>query len=116
MKFIIPLACLLLAVSCTQTGQVADDPSYANDVQPLFNSSCVGCHGPSQQNGGYRLDSRTEAVAGGSDSVANVVPGQPDSSELHRRLYGGTMPPSGRWDDDRVRTVRNWIEQGAKDN
>ncbi len=107
---------LLLLIACAPTGSVPEDPSYASDVQPLFNTSCVGCHGSGQQNGDYRLDSHTGVLGGGSDSVPNVIPGRPDSSRLFGRLDEGTMPPSGPLDSTKVHTVRNWIDRGAKDN
>jgi mono/diheme cytochrome c family protein len=107
---------LLLVLTCTESEQVPADPSYSSDVQPLFNTSCLGCHGSGQQNGNYRLDSRTGAMGEGSDPIPNVIPGEPDSSKLYQRLDLGTMPPSGPWDEMKVQTVKNWISEGAKDN
>ena len=107
---------LLLVLACTESEQVPADPSYADDVEPLFNTSCVGCHGSGQQNGNYRLDSRAGTMGEGSDPVPNVIPGEPDSSSLYQRLNLGTMPPSGPWDETKIQTVKNWITKGAKDN
>jgi Planctomycete cytochrome C len=35
---------------------------FAKDVQPLLRQSCVGCHGPSMQQAGLRLDRRSSAL------------------------------------------------------
>ena len=36
---------------------------FRRDIQPLFQEQCIGCHGPSQQMGGMRLDRRSSAMA-----------------------------------------------------
>ncbi|MBN2536712.1 hypothetical protein JXB37_00375 [candidate division WOR-3 bacterium] len=117
MKYLTLPAILLLAFGCASAPDgVKDDPSYANDIQPLFNTSCAACHSGASPAAGYDLASRAGALGPGTDTIPNVVAGQPDSSELQRRLDDGTMPPSGRWDSVKVHTVRNWIARGAKDN
>lgn len=116
MKYLTVLSVLLLVVACTQSEQVKTDPSYSDDVQPIFTANCVGCHGSAAQNGNYRLDSRAGAMANGSDTVPNVIPGEPDSSKLYQNLDFGTMPPTGPLEGMKIQTVKNWITQGAKDN
>ena len=78
----------------TQTPAKVD---FANDVQPIFRQSCVGCHGPSQQMAGFRLDRRRDAMRGGT--IAVIGPGNSDGSRLYRRLigseFGAQMPPTG---------------------
>ena len=32
---------------------------FRRDIQPLFQEKCIGCHGPSQQSAGMRLDRRS---------------------------------------------------------
>lgn len=117
MKYLAFSALVLLAFGCaTPPGGVKEDPSWTDDIQPLFNTSCAACHSGASPAAAYDLSSRAGALGPGTDTVPNVIPGRPDSSELQRRLDDGTMPPSGRWDSTRVQTVRNWIAQGAKDN
>ena len=117
MKYFTLLVGLAFLCGCTTAPSgVKDDPSYSSDVQPLFNASCAACHSGSSPSGNYDLSSRAGALGPGSDTVANVVAGQPDSSLLYQRLEAGTMPPSGRWDSVKVHTVRNWIARGAKEN
>src|SRR5262245_18601388 len=78
----------------TQTPTRVD---FAKDVQPILRQSCVGCHGPSQQMGGFRLDRRREAMRGGT--IAVIGPGNSDGSRLYQRLigseFGAQMPPTG---------------------
>lgn len=110
------LALALFVAACQEPVPAKDDPSYAGDVQPLFNAGCVGCHGGGSPAADYDLTSRAGALGTGSDDTPNVIPGSPEISVLHQRLDDGTMPPSGRWDSTKIATVRNWIAKGAKDN
>jgi len=118
---LVPAVLLLALLGCTTTPSgVPADPSYSTDVQPIFNGSCVTCHGDASPAGGYSLTSRAGAIAGGSDSVPNVVPNDAASSKLYRRISGAETPqmPPGQAPLDTVKTatVRNWIDKGAKDN
>ena len=96
-------------------GQAEAKVDYARDVQPLLNERCVGCHGPSQQMNGYRLDRRSAALGG--VVRANIVPGSSESSRLYRRLigsqFGQQMPPTGALDQREIDTIRKWIDEGA---
>ncbi len=123
MKFLtLTLAIAMLALSgCTTVpSEVPADPSYAADVQPIFNGSCLSCHGGTSPSGGYSLASRAATLGGGSDTVPNVIPGSADSSTLYRRIIGTEAPlmPPGQAPLDSVKTatIRNWINKGAKEN
>src|SRR5437762_1318013 len=39
--------------------------TYAKDIRPIFESSCLRCHGEEQQKGGLRLDSLEALQQGG---------------------------------------------------
>jgi mono/diheme cytochrome c family protein len=53
-------AALLTAQTATQTPGKVD---FRRDIRPLFQEKCIGCHGPSQQSAGMRLDQRSSAMA-----------------------------------------------------
>ena len=67
-----------------------------------------------------RLDTHRGALAGGDSGEAAIVPGEPDKSELLRRVLSDdeneVMPPP---DDhqaltaQQIETLRKWIEEGA---
>src|SRR5204863_8645337 len=89
---------------------------FGRDVQPIFKANCVGCHGPTQQNSGFRLDRRREAMRGGSLPV--ILPHSGETSRLILRLQGNSagmqMPPTGALSPDQTATSKNWIDQGAE--
>jgi Planctomycete cytochrome C len=55
--------------------------TFAKDIQPIFESACVRCHGDQRQRGGLRLDSLPGLLDGGKDGKM-VVPGDSKSSLL----------------------------------
>jgi hypothetical protein len=120
MRPMLLLALVLLGAGCT-TGPTSApaDPSYASDVQPIFNSNCVSCHGGSSPRAGYSLTSRAGAMGNGSDSLPNVVPGSADASKLYRVVAGleqPQMPPGQSLAAVSQQTIKNWIDKGAKNN
>jgi mono/diheme cytochrome c family protein len=46
--------------------QTPANVDFVRDVQPIFQQSCIGCHGPAQQQNGLRLDVRRDAMRGGT--------------------------------------------------
>lgn len=47
--------------------------TYAKDIKPLFEASCLGCHGEERQKGDLRLDSLEAVLKGGEDGKIVVV-------------------------------------------
>ena len=86
----------------------------AQDVYAIFEASCLNCHGP---DGAFRetlLMEYSELIDGGT-----VVPGNPDASELYKRLLGnterGVQMPFGQpqLPAQSIEVVRRWILAGA---
>ncbi|HXA50122.1 MAG TPA: ankyrin repeat domain-containing protein [Candidatus Acidoferrum sp.] len=94
------------------SAQSSAKPDFAKDVLPILRQNCFGCHGPSQQISGLRLD-RKSAVLGRKA----VVPGSSANSFLFHRIsgtaYGAQMPPTGALRAEHVNTLKLWIDQGA---
>ena len=97
--------------------------SYTKDIKPLFEKTCVNCHGPKKRpKGKFRIDTRELALKGGSEGVA-IIPGKSDKSPLTYyityQVVDYEMPPEGKKDypklnKDQIGLVRAWIDQGAK--
>jgi ankyrin repeat protein len=116
----VPVAALALMVAAGFDGRLLSQAptkiDFARDVQPLLKERCVGCHGPSQQMNGYRLDRRSTALGG--VVRANIVPGSGESSRLYRRLtsaqFGPQMPPTGILAPEEIDILKRWIDEGAE--
>lgn len=94
----------------------AGDVSYSGQIAPMFQESCVSCHGAETQEAGLRLDSYA-AVMAGSEYGAVIEAGSPENSLLLDMIAAGEMPQEDdAWDEDDVELVRSWIEEGAGDN
>jgi len=97
------------------TSPTAPAVSYRTDVQPIFDGACTSCHGT---QGGLNLGSRATLLAGGT-SGSSVIVGNGDGSLLVKRLNGSqppVMPTGGRLTSAQIKTISDWIDQGAKDN
>ncbi|MDD5542598.1 MAG: ankyrin repeat domain-containing protein [Acidobacteriia bacterium] len=97
-------------------GQSPAKVDFRRDVQPLFKQYCVGCHGPSLQMNGFRLDRRSDAMRGGTIPVIGA--GNSAGSRLYQRLigsdYGIQMPPTGALSPQQIKIIKDWIDQGAE--
>jgi hypothetical protein len=111
------------------TREIVADPSYANVIQEIFNRrGCASgsCHG-SAQAAGLSLTSSTSYanlvnVTATQSASSRVIPGDANGSYLivkveGRQTVGNRMPPSGSaLDNIDLTNLKNWINQGAKNN
>jgi ankyrin repeat protein len=106
-------ACLFAEVLTAQTPTGID---FGRDIQPIFKEHCIGCHGPSQQMAGLRLDRRRDAMNIAGRRV--IFPGESTSSRLYLRLSGNQlglqMPPTGALSGDQINLIKRWIDGGAE--
>ena len=111
------LALIGLLTLIISTHNVSAQSQIAQDAYAIFEGSCLICHGP---DGAYRetlLMEHDALIEGGT-----VVPGNPDASELYKRLLGttengGAQMPLGQppLPDPSIDTIRRWILAGAPD-
>ena len=99
--------CLLATIAAPLFAAPVD---FARDIQPIFETRCISCHGPSTQMAGLRLDQPASALK-------TVKPGNPTGSLLFRKVAGQektAMPPTGaRLSPQQIATLKSWIETGA---
>lgn len=91
---------------------------FREEVRPLFERSCLGCHGPAPYaRGGLDLSSMRGVLEGGSRGPA-VVPGDAEASLLYQVVAGLhddlrmplSSPPLAA---EEVEILRRWIDAGA---
>jgi mono/diheme cytochrome c family protein len=98
--------------------------TYANDIKPIFDASCIKCHGAEKPKGKLRLDSLEGVLKGGKDGKA-VEPGNSAKSALvlnvaHLGDEDDFMPPPKnklglkQLTPEQIGLIRAWIDQGAK--
>jgi len=93
-------------------------PSFARDIRPILAAKCFACHGPDEEHreAELRLDVRGAAV-----KAAAIVPGEPDRSELVRRVFSDDpqvrMPPPDAKQSlskEQKELLHRWIAAGAE--
>jgi len=112
--------CLLGLMLVTVAGAAEPPLDYNRDIRPILSEKCVACHGPDDKKryAGLRLDERDSAVAVRSGK-ASIVAGNPDASELIRRVImpgkAGRMPMgSDPLTPAQIAKLRQWITEGAR--
>src|SRR6266511_4422057 len=107
---------VMTAVAGTVFTQTPARVDFGRDVQPILRQQCYGCHGPSQQMNGFRLDRRKDAMRGGTVNPGIIRPGNADASFLMARITGALagpqMPPTGALKPEQIATIKAWMDQG----
>ena len=118
MNHLLPILALAIATSASPAAEV----DYARDIQPILSEHCFHCHGPDEKKreAEMRLDTREGALAKSDQHAIAIVPGDPDASELIRRVTttdpDDVMPPPDQHkpvNSAQVKLLREWIKQGA---
>jgi WD40 repeat protein len=95
--------------------------SYYQDIRPILQANCLGCHQPAKSKGGYVMTDFKKLLAGGDSAHAAIVPAHPEQSAMLKMITpqdGEVRMPKGKTPlgDDAVALFRSWIEQGAQDD
>jgi len=107
-------AALVIFISSTRTKSV----DFNTQVKPIFNKKCIACHGGVRRKSGFSLLFRADALAVNKSGKPAIVPGDPDKSEMIRRI--SLTDPEERMpykhdplSEKEISILRNWIKQGA---
>jgi len=106
---------IIFADSCRREPDLTDYPEvkFSTEVLPVISANCSqsGCH----SSGGGEVFPLTNY----EQIIANVSPYKAYKSSLYRAITGRNyqlMPPAGPLNDDQIRSIFVWIEQGAPNN
>ena len=91
---------------------------FTTEVKPILNRNCITCHGGVRQKGGFSLLFREEALATLKSGKHAIIPGDPDHSEMIRRI--SLRDPEERMpykhdplSGEEIHTLTRWIKEGA---
>ncbi|MGE3315433.1 MAG: PSD1 and planctomycete cytochrome C domain-containing protein [Planctomycetaceae bacterium] len=113
------------AVLFSAAAMAADAPrtlDFNRDIRPILARNCFACHGQddTHREGGLRLDIREDATRKLESGATAIVPGDPKTSEILRRVTATNadekMPPADSGlslTPDQIEQVTRWIQQGA---
>lgn len=94
---------------------VPTNVSFQNEIQPLMNQNCIGCHGGNTAPDLRSGNSYTALTA----NNAFVIPSDAANSILYKALIGQgapLMPPNGGLSQTKINLVKQWINEGALNN
>jgi mono/diheme cytochrome c family protein len=92
---------------------------FASQVQPLLETKCLECHNPDKVKGDLLMNTQDAMLKGGEGGPA-LVPGQPDKSEIIKRIilpkgHDDVMPPKGPpLTAQQIDVLKRWVADGAK--
>lgn len=124
MKSVLPFTVIIFALLALPV-QAATEVSFKTDIQPILNDYCVSCHKPGGK--GYdksKLDLRThESLMKGTQFGSIVKPGDSFTSILIQVIEGRVHPSikmpygmNGGLAKSNIELMKQWVNQGAKDN
>ncbi|MEO8050518.1 MAG: DUF1553 domain-containing protein [Acidobacteriota bacterium] len=114
---------LIAMVGAACAAGAPNDPIQFNrDIRPILSERCFTCHGPddAKRQSKLRLDLEVTAKSDLGGHAA-VVPGEPGSSEMIRRVSSSDtarrMPPAwsgaAKLKDGEIELLTRWIAEGA---
>ncbi len=120
------LVSLVFATASLALGDDATTPqeakvSYYEQIRPIFQAQCQGCHQPAKPSGAYVMTDFSRLVAGGDTGEAAIVSGDPDASPLVTMITpvdGSAEMPQGKdpLSETQINLIRRWIQEGAADD
>ena len=112
---------LLLLTFAALAAEAAPKLDFNRDIRPILSDNCFACHGfdAKKRKADLRLDTPEGATAI-NDGVQAIKPGDPEGSELIKRLLTKdpeeVMPPPEshkKLTQAQIDTLRRWIAEGA---
>ncbi|HTH29801.1 MAG TPA: c-type cytochrome domain-containing protein, partial [Lacibacter sp.] len=113
---------VVLAIVVIATFLLQQPPTKINfsaDVKPILNKKCISCHGGVKKQAGFSFLFREEALAVTESGKPAIIPGDPDGSEMIRRIT--ISDPEERMpykhdplSKEEISILKKWIKQGAK--
>src|ERR1700683_3913715 len=119
-KRLLIAALLLLGVGlvCWRVFTPEHRVDFNTEVKPIINAKCITCHGGVRAKGGFSLLFREDAFAKTESGRPAIVPGDPDHSEMIRRI--SSSDPEVRMpykheslSKEEINVLRAWVKEGA---
>ncbi|MFM8379351.1 MAG: PSD1 and planctomycete cytochrome C domain-containing protein [Planctomycetia bacterium] len=104
----------------TSAALAAEPVSFNRDIRPIMSDTCFHCHGndAKTREAGLRLDVREAALAETEGGIVPIVPGDPDASQIIRRIFDAEdpMPPESAHKPltaAQKELFKRWVAEGA---
>jgi mono/diheme cytochrome c family protein len=121
----LPLGMALTIMGTPSSGSTGPAPialaSFADDIMPILERSCVSCHG-AEVDGEIVIELSLnlmtyEGLMAGSEYGTVIEPGDPGNSLFLEMVEAGDMPEDGDpLSAEEIELIRTWIAEGAENN
>ncbi len=109
------LSAAFLAIPLAHGAAAGEPVPDWTEIGAMFRERCIMCHSEAAAERGLRLDTYEGAIAGSVNGQV-LIPGDPTSSELMRRVNGSSrprMPFLGRpLTPEAIDLIERWIAAG----
>ncbi len=105
----------IFTMMCIAFSTITYAVSFENEIQPILQTSCIGCHNPANPSGELDLTSYKAVMKGGKQSKF-INRESPDKSLLIEYVIGDPplMPLQGDpLTEEEVNLLLQWIQEGA---
>lgn len=99
---------------------IPEPVSFANDIQPIFDSYCISCHNENHPYLNLKLCCSWYELSATGYNAPYLDTINPEQSTLFKRITGTIAPvmpstgsPLAQTDID---IIKKWMEEGAKNN
>ena len=109
------LLAIVLAFTFSTRKKAVD---FNSQVKPILNKKCITCHGGVRRKGGFSVLFRSEALAKTESGKFGIIPGDPDHSEVVRRIQNKDPEERMPYKHDplspeEINILKRWIAEGA---
>jgi WD40 repeat protein/mono/diheme cytochrome c family protein len=106
------------ATASSVVQETARPISFHNDIRPILQRKCQGCHQPAKAGGKLVLTSFEHLMKGGEGGSV-IEAGKPDDSPLIDQISGNSpaMPKNAPpLSPKEVELIKRWVAEGSKDD
>lgn len=90
----------------------ADQADLQSKAMNILQRNCSSCHNPSNAQGGIDYITDLNLLL----YYRLVIPGDPQHSEIYSEIQSGNMPPGKPMNQNDMKIVFDWIQDGFKDS
>ncbi|HIM23843.1 MAG TPA: hypothetical protein EYM30_06545, partial [Verrucomicrobia bacterium] len=122
-RFLIGIMPGLLAAAVSINAEEAKPKkvSFYNEIRPILQGQCHGCHQPAKAKGEYVMTTFVQLLKGGESEEKAIVPSKPDESHLITLITPidgeAEMPQKGDpLPAEQIALITRWVAEGAADD
>ncbi len=119
MRKVTNILLILVVVLIWFTACKEEKIDFSAQVKPILNKRCITCHGGVKRNAEFSLLFRHEALDTAESGKRPILPGDPDHSELVRRITSTDPEVRMPYKEEplsleEIRILKQWIKEGAE--